>query len=110
MELALIIGPVFAVYVAAIVRKLVSMRETEWDSSRTHPGFSILAVGTGIVFSIAVPVTLLAFIQGGITTFADLKNTLGVIEAALGLYTGAIIDALFGMSRIKPKPKPTRRP
>ena len=28
--------------------------------------------------------------------FGELKNTVGILETALGLYTGAVIDRLFG--------------
>jgi predicted benzoate:H+ symporter BenE len=94
VELSLLISPIFAVYVAAIVRKFTSL--TVYDTTPTHPALAILGVGTAVIFSVAIPVTILLFVNQTIPEFAVLKSTIGIIETALGLYTGALIDRLFG--------------
>jgi hypothetical protein len=35
------------------------------------------------------------FSSGKIDSFASLKSTLGIVETALGIYTGAVVDPLF---------------
>jgi hypothetical protein len=95
VELALLISPVFAVYVTAIVRRFTNP-DPHYDESPTHPALRILAIGTSTIFSIAVPFVLWAFANGDLGGFPALKQTLGIIETALGIYTGAVIDRLFG--------------
>lgn len=102
MEISLIIGPIFAVYVAAIVRKISSLATKSWDATPVHPMFALLAFVIAIVFAIAVPVMLSKFESGEIGTVQDLKTMLGLLETALGLYTGSIIDTLFGLSQARP--------
>jgi hypothetical protein len=94
VELSLLISPIFAVYVTAIVRKFTSL--TTYDRTPTHPALTILGVGTAIIFSFAIPTTILLFLNRRIPEFASLKSTLGIIETALGIYTGALVDRLFG--------------
>lgn len=94
-ELSLLISPMFAVYVTAIVRQFVKLDAT-YDNSPTHPALRILSIGTAIIFGLAVPITVLKFISGDIPSFPALKTTLGIIETALGVYTGAVVDRLFG--------------
>ena len=95
IELSLLISPVFAVYVAAIVRRFTAMNSS-FDGSPTHPALRILSLGTSTIFSIVIPVVIYLFIVGRIGNFPTLKSTIGIIETALGIYTGAIIDRLFG--------------
>jgi hypothetical protein len=94
MELSLLISPIFAVYIGAIVRKFTTL--TTYDTSPTHPALATLGVGTAVVFSITIPTTVFLFLNHSISEFSNLKSTLGIIETALGLYTGALIDRLFG--------------
>jgi len=94
IETALLIGPIFSVYVTAIVRRFVLL--VDFDRTPVHPALTILAIGSAMTFSIAVPSVLVAFQEGRIENFPTLKSTLGIIETALGLYTGAIVDRLFG--------------
>jgi hypothetical protein len=93
VELSLLISPIFA-HVTAIVRKFTSL--TTYDRTPTHPALTILGVGTAIIFSFAIPTTILLFLNRRIPEFASLKSTLGIIETALGIYTGALVDRLFG--------------
>ena len=58
--------------------------------------FAALALLAAAVFAVAVPYFLHQFISRNITSVAGLKTTLGIVEAATGLYTGALIDAPFG--------------
>jgi hypothetical protein len=95
MELSLLISPVFAVYVTAIVRQFLRPGAT-YDSSPTHPALRILSIGTAVLFGVAIPFSVYAFATGKIDSFASLKSTLGIVETALGIYTGAVIDRLFG--------------
>jgi hypothetical protein len=97
IELSLLISPIFAVYVAAIVRKFTSL--TTYDTTPTHPALSILGVGAAVAFSVAIPMTIFLFLIHRIQDFAALKNSLGIIETALGVYTGALVDRLFGVSK-----------
>jgi hypothetical protein len=94
-ELALLISPVFAVYVTAIVRQFVRQDAT-YDESPTHPALRILSIGTSTIFGLALPIIIYQFTAGAIASFPALKTTLGIIETALGIYTGAIVDRLFG--------------
>ena len=94
VELSLLVSPIFAVYVAAIVRKFTTL--TVYDRTPTHPALAILGVGTAVIFSIAIPLVIFLFLNQSIAEFSALKSTLGIIETALGLYTGALIDRLFG--------------
>jgi uncharacterized membrane protein len=95
VELSLIVSPIFSTYVAAIVRR-ISTLEATIDRAPTHPAFAILSIGSATIFSLAVPLVIYLFIANSITTFGELKNTVGILETALGLYTGAVIDRLFG--------------
>lgn len=95
MELSLIISPVFAVYVTAIVRKF-TQSDASYDVTETHIALRTLSIGTSTLFSIAIPLIILLFSTGKIDNFASLKTTLGITETALGIYTGAVIDKLFG--------------
>lgn len=97
MELSLLISPVFAVYIAAIVRQFLRPGAT-FDDSPTHPALRILSIGTAVLFGVAIPCTVYAFASGSIESFASLKSTLGIVETALGIYTGAVVDRLFGGS------------
>jgi hypothetical protein len=97
LELSLLISPIFAVYVAAIVRKFTTL--TVYDRTPTHPALSILGVGTAVIFSVAIPATIFLFLNQTIPEFASLKSTLGIIETALGVYTGALIDRLFATEK-----------
>jgi hypothetical protein len=94
VELSLLISPIFAIYVTAIVRKFTSL--TTYDRTPTHPALTVLGIGIAIIFSFAVPITILLFLNGRIPEFASLKSMLGIIETALGIYTGALVDRLFG--------------
>jgi hypothetical protein len=94
VELSLLISPIFAVYVAAIVRKFTSL--TTYDKTPTHPALAILGVGAALIFSTSIPITIFLFMVDRIQEFAALKSTLGIIETALGVYTGALVDRLFG--------------
>ncbi|MBB1091741.1 hypothetical protein [Rhodopseudomonas pseudopalustris] len=96
VDVSLIIGPIFAVYVAAIVRKISSLMTQNWDATPVHPLFAVLAIVVATIFAVSVPATLLSFIHQGIATTQDLKTTLGILETALGLYTGSLIESLFG--------------
>jgi hypothetical protein len=94
-EISLLVSPVFAVYLAAIVRRF-TREENSWDSTLVHPSLMILALGAGILFSISLPTLVLMFGTQKVALFADLKLYMGLIESVLGLYTGAIVDRLFG--------------
>jgi len=94
VELSLMISPIFAVYVTAIVRKFTSL--TTYDRTPTHPALTILGIGIALIFSLVIPITILLFLNGRTPEFASLKSMLGIIETALGIYTGALIDRLFG--------------
>jgi hypothetical protein len=95
VELSLLISPIFGVYVAAIVRKFVADITSPYDTVIVHVAFTILALGTAAIFGIAIPLTIFLFLTRDITTFAALKSYVGIIETALGVYTGGVIDALF---------------
>ena len=99
VEVSLIIGPIFAVYIAAIVRKISSLMTAKWDTTPVHPLFAGLATLIAIIFAISIPSILLKFIHHNISTTQDLKTTLGIVETALGLYTGSLIDSLFGAAK-----------
>lgn len=101
-ELSLLISPIFAVYVTAIVRQFVKA-DPSYDTSPTHPALRILSIGTSTIFGLALPLILYKFSTGVIDSFAALKTTLGIIETALGLYTGAVVDRLFGGGHQKKK-------
>lgn len=94
VELSLIIAPVFAVYVTAVVRKFVTL--DKFDSTPVHPALAILGTGTAIVFAVAIPSVIWSFEAGRIADFAGLKSVVGIVETSLGLYTGTLIDRLFG--------------
>ena len=96
-ELSLLISPVFAVYVTAIVRRFTAT-DASYDRSPTHPALRILSIGTSSVFGIALPLVIYLFTTGTIENFSALKATLGIVETALGIYTGAVVDRLFGSS------------
>jgi hypothetical protein len=98
VELSLIISPVFAVYVAAIVRQFLRTN-SDYDTSPTHPSLRILSIGTSTLFGLAIPSLIVAFSQGKLESFAALKSILGIVETALGLYTGAVIDRLFSTTQ-----------
>lgn len=106
IDVTLLISPIFAVYVTAIVRHFTSNLMSSFDIRTVHPSAAALSVGTAIVFSVAVPATVVLFLSGVIDTVAALKSTTGVLETVLGLYTGAVIDTLFGRSENK---SPARR-
>ncbi|HYJ52500.1 MAG TPA: hypothetical protein VEW04_04950 [Allosphingosinicella sp.] len=93
-ELSLIIAPLFAVYVTAIVRRMLAM-ET-FDKTPTHPAVAILGVGIAVIFALAIPLIIWSFEAGRIENFDALKSTIGIVETSLGLYTGALVDRLFG--------------
>ena len=93
-ELSLLIAPIFTVYVVGIVKKFVDGKP--WDETLAHPSFIILALGAGILFSIAAPLIVGMFKSGSIPNFPDLKTYLGLVEGVLGLYTGMVVDKLFG--------------
>jgi hypothetical protein len=101
-ELSLLISPVFAVYVTAIIRQFLKA-DAHYDDSPTHPALRILSIGTSTVFGLALPITIYQFSVGTIESFSALKATLGIIETALGAYTGAVIDRLFGGAEGQPK-------
>ena len=98
MELSLLIGPIFSVYVTSIVRRFVAL--DKFDISPVHPALTVLGIGAAVIFSIAVPASIWSFQSGRIEDFSSLKTTIGIIETALGIYTGALVDRLFG----DPKP------
>lgn len=93
-ELSMIIAPVFALYVTAIVRKIMTM--DKFDKTPVHPALATLGTGIALIFGVAIPVVILSFEAGRIENFAGLKSTIAIVETALGLYTGAIVDRLFG--------------
>lgn len=93
-ELSLIITPLFAVYVTAVVRRIVTL--TVYDETPVHPALTVLSISTAVIFAIAIPSLILAFQYHNIETFQDLKTFVGIVETALGLYTGAVIERLFG--------------
>ncbi len=95
VELALLIAPIFSVYVTAIVRDITRRMQEPYDNTRMHIAFFLLAIIGAATFSATVPVTLCMYLNGTITTFANLKSVVGIVETALGVYTGAIVDALF---------------
>jgi hypothetical protein len=97
-ELSLLISPIFAVYVTAIVRQF-TRSDAAFDKTPIHPALVILSIGTSTVFSFVTPFTVFLFVLGKIESFAALKMSLGLIETALGIYTGAVIDRLFGTER-----------
>lgn len=96
-EISLLVSPVFAVYLAAIVRRF-TREENSWDATPVHPALMVLALGAATLFSISLPLLTLMFGTHQVALFADLKLYIGLIESVLGLYTGAIIDRLFGAS------------
>jgi hypothetical protein len=95
MELSLLISPIFAVYVTAIVRQFVR-QDPNYDATPTHPALRILSIGTALIFGVSVPLTVYKFVTGVIDDFSSLKMILGILETALGIYTGAVVDRLFG--------------
>jgi hypothetical protein len=103
-ELSLLIGPVFAVYIPVIVRQFLRPGST-YDRTPTHPALYILSIGTASLFSIALPATIISFQNSRIESFTDLKMILGILETALGLYTGAVIERVFGRARVKSEQK-----
>jgi hypothetical protein len=105
-EISLLISPVFAVYVTAIVRRFTAP-EAAFDDSPTHPALRVLSLGTSAIFSVAVPLVIYLFIVGKIENLPALKMTLGSVETALGIYTGAVVDRLFGFATKSAK---TKRP
>lgn len=96
VELSLLISPVFAVYVTAVVRHIMTMEK--FDRTAVHPALAILGVGIAVVFAISVPVVVWNFEIGRIETFGSLKSIIGIVETSLGLYTGALVERLFGKS------------
>jgi len=96
IDVALLISPIFAVYVTAIVRHFMSNLTSAFDTRIVHPSAAALSIGTAVIFSVGVPITVGLFLVGAIDTVAALKSTTGVLETVLGLYTGAVIDTLFG--------------
>ena len=94
VELSLIISPIFAVYITAIVRQFTAS-DAAFDNSPTHPALRILSIGTSSIFSITIPLVIYLFTTGKIQNFPSLKMTLGIVETALGVYTGAVVDRLF---------------
>ena len=95
VELSLLISPVFAVYVTAIVRRFTGP-DSSYDNSPTHPALRALSIGTSTIFGLGIPIIIYKFTAGAIESFSALKSTLGIVETALGLYTGAVVDRLFG--------------
>ncbi len=95
VDLCILIGPIFAFYATAVARKIASMMRDSWDSWRPHPTFSILAIAATLLFATTLPLLLLLFNLGEIRSVGQLKTTIGILEAALGLYTGGIVDVLF---------------
>lgn len=93
-EVCLLLGPIFTVYVTAIVRRFLTLGK--FDSTPVHPALAILGIGIALIFSVAVPVVIWSFEAGRIGDFTALKSFLGIIEMALGAYTGALVDRLFG--------------
>jgi uncharacterized membrane protein len=67
-----------------------------------HPALAIFGIGIAIVFAIAIPVVVWNFESGRIENFASLKSIIGIVETSLGLYTGALVERLFG--RVEPAP------
>jgi hypothetical protein len=57
---------------------------------------AVLSIGTSTIFSLTIPYVIFLFVIGAIESFSSLKTTLGIVETALGIYTGAVIDRLFG--------------
>jgi hypothetical protein len=51
------------------------------------------------MFGAIIPALILSFTAGKIESFATLKATLGIVETALGVYTGAVIDRLFSVQK-----------
>jgi hypothetical protein len=100
IQLSLLISPIFAVYVTAIVRRFTTADNT-YDDAPTHIALRILSIGTALVFGCAVPSIIYLFILGTIDGFASLKATIGIVETALGIYTGAVVDRLFGSSQAR---------
>lgn len=105
VELSLIIAPVFSVYVTAIVRKILAMEK--FDQTPVHLAVAAFGIAIAIVFSIAIPAVVWSFEAGRIENFAGLKSVIGIVETSLGIYTGALIDRLFGSSAATPAVTPT---
>lgn len=93
-EVSLLLGPIFSVYVTSIVRRFMSLEK--FDATPVHPALAIMGIGLASIFSVAVPVAVWSFESGRIADFAALKSSLGIMEMALGVYTGALVDRLFG--------------
>lgn len=93
-EMSLLVTPIFSVYVISIAKRFLTT--TPWEGTVPHPNFTILALGAGILFAVAVPVTVSLFGSNSIPTFSELKIYVGILESVLGLYTGLVIETLFG--------------
>lgn len=103
-ELALLIAPIFTVYVVGIAKKFVDNHE--WDTTPVHPSLLILSIGASFLFAVGTPLIIAMFKSGAIPNFPDLKTYIGIVEGVLGLYTGLVVDKLFGSSAEIPKKDP----
>lgn len=94
-EMSLLVTPIFSVYVISIAKRFLA--NSPWDNTVPSLNFTILALGAGILFAVAVPVTVSLFGSNSIPTFSELKIYVGIMESVLGLYTGLVVETLFGI-------------
>lgn len=96
IELALIISPLFAMYAAVVVRSLAAGMRDKWDAAKVHPTFAATAIGLSITLAVVPPVVILQYVAGNVANVSDLKAWLSAAEICLGLYSGIIIETVFG--------------
>ena len=99
LELAALVGPIFAFFATVILRGAFAGMFDKWDPSPVHPTVAIAATAFALIFLITSPGAILLYAVGSIGTVSDLKLSLGIIELCMGAYTGFFLDTLLGRAR-----------
>ena len=71
---------------------------TVYERAPVHRAMRILSIGTAVPIGLAISRIIWRLEAGGIHSFKDLENVVSIAETALGIYTGGVVDRLFGVT------------
>jgi len=96
----LILSPVTSVYALAYVREVIRTMYADTpdpaDDRLVTQRFSYLSIFFSFIFSAGVIYTIYQYKQGTALAPDDLKDRLALIETALGVFLGLVVETLFG--------------
>ena len=91
-----IIGPLFALYLAIVLKSLATEASSKQSNPNAGSVFAIITLAFILLFSLAIPILIVLKATNRISNYDEFKLYVSMIETACAASVGLIIDTFFG--------------